>query len=329
MNKIIHFFTINEAKRDIYDIATKQLSFKNIALFPNTKGTIGIFFAKLITMILLPLKVDSCDTILIQYPYKKFYNYICRVAKFRGAKTITVIHDLRAFRRKRLTPKEEIKALSLSDSLISHNPSMTKWLRDHGFTKPIIDLNIFDYLSDSEPNINYNGDIVVVANYNLRRSRYILEFNNILINKNIIAYGASHDIDFSQFSNIIYKGKVQRDKLIATISGSWGLVWDGDSINECTGAWGEYLAINNPHKISFYLRCGIPVILWSKSAMADFIVKNKLGIAIDTLADLEQKIDSIDANEYAELCKNAVSIKQKLNDGYFIKQALQKTNLLR
>ena len=32
-----------------------------------------------------------------------------------------------------------------------------------------------------------------------------------------------------------------------------GLVWDGDSCSSCSGVCGEYLKINNPHKISFYL----------------------------------------------------------------------------
>jgi hypothetical protein len=328
MNKIIHFYSTNKAKNDISDIVCNQLGFKNIAILPNAKGKIKTFFAKVITMMLLPFKVGKGDVLLVQYPFKKFYPYICVMAKKRGAKTITLIHDLGSFRRKKLTEEGEIKKLSLTDYIIAHNDTMCNWLTDRNINRPVICLGIFDYISSSEPNTNHNGDIVIVSSYNNRRSKYLYEFDEVLQHSKVLAYGWCKEIDFSKFQHIIYKGTVPSSQLVSTIQGSWGLVWDGDSIDECTGAWGEYLKINNPHKISFYIRCGIPVVVWSQSAMAKFITENKLGIAVENLRELENKINSISQEEYDTMFASVKEFKEKLSRGYFVEKALQKTNII-
>ena len=52
------------------------------------------------------------------------------------------------------------------------------------------------------------------------------------------------------WKNLRFNGPKHSDEFVASVSGTgnWGLVWDGDSIDECSGQWGEYLKINNPHK---------------------------------------------------------------------------------
>lgn len=328
MNKVIHFYTNNKAKNDVSYIVCNKLGFNNIAQCKGAKGKIETFFAKVFTMLLLPLKIEPGDTLLIQYPFKKFYSYICYIANLRGAKTITLIHDLGSFRRKRLSEKKEIKMLSGTDFIIAHNETMCNWLIERKIQKPVISLDLFDYLSLTEPRVNHNGDIVLVSRYANRRSKYLYEMDRILNTSKIKAYGGNKEIDFSRFNNIIYKGNVASDELVSSIQASWGLVWDGDSIYECSGAWGEYLKINNPHKISFYIRCGIPVIVWSKSAMSKFIVDNKLGIDIDNLLELESRINSISKEEYSVIVSSVEKYRKKVADGYFIRQALHKTNII-
>ena len=62
------------------------------------------------------------------------------------------------------------------------------------------------------------------------------------------------------------------------------------SSETCKGSFGEYLRINNPHKTSLYLASGIPVIIWSKAALAEFIEKNKCGITVDSLYEIADKL---------------------------------------
>ena len=66
-------------------------------------------------------------------------------------------------------------------------------------------------------------------------------------------------------SRIVYQGEFSADELPAHLKGQFGLIWDGSSVNTCEGNFGEYLRYNNPHKISLYLACGLPVIIWAVS----------------------------------------------------------------
>ena len=73
----------------------------------------------------------------------------------------------------------------------------------------------------------------------------------------------------------------------------------------CTGVYGEYLRINNPHKTSLYLASEIPVIIWKEAALAKFIVDNKCGIAVDSLEDIKQALQDLSEEEYNEMKNNA------------------------
>ena len=85
----------------------------------------------------------------------------------------------------------------------------------------------------------------------------------------------------------------------------------------------EYLKINNPHKTSLYLACGIPVVIWSQAALADFIIQNKCGITVENIKDIENKLSSLSGDEYNTIKKNAEKIGMLLREGYYTKQAVK------
>ena len=134
------------------------------------------------------------------------------------------------------------------------------------------------------------------------------------------------------WENISYHGRIGSDEFIRTVKADWGLVWDGDTIDGCSGIWGSYLRINNPHKTSFYLRAGLPVIVWEESAMASFITSNHLGIAVNSLNELPEKLKAITSDEYALYKDAAMAMKENLNKGFYFKkayeQAAQKLDLI-
>ena len=68
---------------------------------------------------------------IMQYPLKKYYELVCDMAHVRGARVVTLIHDLGSFRRKALSVEREIRRLNHSDVVIAHNESM---LRGCGIT---------------------------------------------------------------------------------------------------------------------------------------------------------------------------------------------------
>ena len=69
------------------------------------------FVITLLSMIKVCFKLRSGDILIIQYPLKKYYTLLCNIVHYRGAKVITLIHDLGSFRRKRLTVLQEIDRL--------------------------------------------------------------------------------------------------------------------------------------------------------------------------------------------------------------------------
>ena len=114
------------------------------------------------------------------------------------------------------------------------------------------------------------------------------------------------------------------DELIKNLIGKYGLVWDGDSIETCSGGKGEYLKINNPHKLSLYLAVGLPVIIWDEAAEAEFVLRENVGFTIKSLYELPEKMESISDNDYKIMKKNAEIVGARLRNGEYMTRALKK-----
>ena len=264
--------------------------------------------------------------LVLQYPMKKYYSFVCSIARMKGTKVVTVIHDLGTFRRKKLNAKKEIERLSHSDYVIAQNETMRNWLIDHGFKKKLGVLEIFDYLSENSNTstkkaplpqyiVNYAGALTKRKNASLYEVKpYINSFIFQL-------YGNGFSDD-TKNPNFIYKGFMRSDDFINNMNGDFGLVWDGDSLDTCSGNFGIYLKYNTPHKISFYIRAHLPVIIWKDAAMAPFIERENVGFAISSLKELDEILNNFPIERYNEMKKNTIALSQKLKEGYFISKAV-------
>lgn len=67
----------------------------------------------------------------------------------------------------------------------------------------------------------------------------------------------------------------------------------------------------------------MPVIVWRKSAMAEFVLKNKVGIIIDKLDDISYELQKITEEEYKEMQENSKVIAQELMQGKYLTQAIK------
>lgn len=275
-------------------------------------------------------KVEKGSNLLIQFPithgsrYVQFYvNILKRIKKIN---ITLLVHDINSFRYNNPVIKDFI-FLKQADSIICHNDKMKNILGDklEGKIK-IVSLGIFDYLSDG----NYimkerrlNKEIAIAGNLCKEKSGYVYELNKI----NDVCfnlYGPNYCSEKYK-SNIKYFGKFEPDKLLNELNGSFGLVWDGPDIETCSGHYGDYLKINNPHKTSLYLAAGMPVIVWSKSAIADFVRKEKVGLCIDSIYEIPTAISSISEEDYEIMCKNALKVSKRLRNGYYTKKALDES----
>ena len=75
--------------------------------------------------------------------------------------------------------------------------------------------------------------------------------------------------------------------------------------------------------MSLYIASGLPVIVWRKSAMAEFVLKNKVGIVIDKLEDIGYEIKKITEEEYEEMKNNAKDISEELTKGEYLMQTIK------
>lgn len=326
MRYYIKIYSI-KPKEDINQIVEK-IGYQSIGPDIRKNGGVAHFLIKSLVLLCILFRISKGDVLLIQYPYKKFYKLSCNLVHLKGGKVITLIHDLGSFRRKKLTTEGENRLLMHTDYLICHNPSMHKFLVEHGFTKPIGDLQIFDYLSATEPasypTPHSPWQIVYAGGLGYKRNPFLYNLDDKMQGWELQLFGKSFEPDRAAgWKNIHFNGLLSPEELASRAEGDFGLVWDGESLNECSGDWGEYLLINNPHKTSFTLRIGLPVIIWKRAAMAPFIQQNKIGICIDSLEELNGILASLSAEAYSEMRTNAQQMSRQLANGYFTCEALK------
>jgi len=276
------------------------------------------------------IKIQPGSLVLIQYPLLGINNYMgrfIRALQRKSCKVACIIHDIDAIRSpdnaERI--KKEIKILCRYDGVIAHNPAMSAWLKNNGYTGKIVEIILFDYLVNKK-NIttnNNNGTDVVFAG-NLGRSVFLRDLKQISsISFGIYGPGfASETIKDGQ--NVRWKGVFSPDEIVNVIEGRFGLIWDGPSIDSCTGLMGEYLKYNTPHKISLYLTSGLPVIVPCTAAMAAYVKANHLGLCVNSLMELPQQLVSTSEESYSEMRANALKQRALLTEGYFLTIAVQR-----
>lgn len=318
----------NKAKTDIEQIML-DMGFKNVGLKQTTvHNKILSFFITLAGVLKMPFSIGRGDILVLQYPLKKYFSLACRLAHLRGAKVIALIHDLGSFRRKALTIDQEIKRLDNADYIIAHNESMRSWLLNHGIKAQVGILEIFDYLSTTVASQDNNRvsapySILYAGGLNPRKNTFLYEIGEHISSYRFNLYGNGFDASKAKGAeHFNYMGFVKSDELIATARGDFGLVWDGFSVQACTGDFGEYLQYNNPHKTSLYLRCQLPVIIWEKAALAPFVKRNAIGITVGSLTELNNILSDLTVDEYNTMKSNTIKLGQQLASGHYTRKAL-------
>ena len=260
--------------------------------------------------------------LFVQYPanIRLCYRYL---STFKSVRKLCIIHDLESLRGT-LSPAEEISLLGMFDYIISHNAKMTSYLREQGLKTPVIDLSIFDYLMNENFDVVecHDKNIVAFAG-NLQKSQFIYHLCDIP-NVRFALYGVKPDgLDSAlRPRSVEYGGAFSSEEVVKKLCGGWGLVWDGNSLDGCDGVNGQYLKYNCPHKTSMYIVAERPVIIWSQAAMADYILKKRLGIVVDNLNGIGDCIAKVSNEEYREMLENVKDEKKRLVAGQSLQNVL-------
>lgn len=268
--------------------------------------------------------LDADDVLLIQYPFylgTHVQNVIAKCLNAVHIKSVILIHDIPSLRLQSSSSSisKEISWLNKFKVLISHNSEMTKWLRNNGCTSELVNLKLFDYYINENDSpvkkIEYKTKPKVLFAGNIGKSKFLEKLNPKKFELDLIGIGDSNFIK----PNVKHLGAFAPEELPAHIKGEFGLVWDGNSLNDST----DYMRFNNPHKMSLYLASGLPVIVWDKAATAEYVENNRVGITIGSLTDLNSRLDNISKDEYVIYQQNAMNIAKKLREGFYTHSAIQ------
>lgn len=320
-----------KAKTDIEAIMAK-MGFVNLGLKQsNHKNKILDFILTFTGVVTAMLRLRKGDTLVLQYPMKKYYEAVCNVAHRKGAKVVTQIHDLNSFRSKRLTPKREMERLNHSDAVIAHNETMRNWLEQQGCKAVLEVLGIFDYLSP-QPIVSERPSptsapfsFFFLGNLNPKSNPFVYELAKRLKSSSFFLYGNNYHAELLDGAPTAeYEGYAKDFDLMAMNKGDFGLSWYGESLEEGVGKIGEYMAYNNPHKVSLYIRCHVPVILSKSAGLASFVERNGIGICVDDLNDLEGTLSKVTIDEYLKMRENVMLVSEKIASGYYFETAFSK-----
>lgn len=324
----------SKARNDIADILVNEGWEPLVVHHSEEKGTldkIKMLFLTRNDWSKIYHKIPEHSELLIQYPLA-MYPKVSTVAipflkkmKRKNVKLTFLIHDLDSLRGVYTNGEREF--LSTADVIIAHNPVMVEYLKQNGYSdKEIRSLNIFDYLTKDTVVGRKAGEkteVVIAGNLKREKAGYVYRLNEVEGEIQFRLYGPNYDGE-TQGKNVKYCGQYKPEELPEKLEGGFGLVWDGDDLGDCTGVFGEYMKYNNPHKTSLYLASGLPVIIWEKAAMAKYIEKNNLGIAVREMNEIPLKLKSLSEEDYRIMKSNVEIVGKQLCQGKMLLAVLGK-----
>ena len=308
-----------KAKTDIENIVQKEFEIKveNVKQIKKEKPSWIYEQILKIRRILCILKnIFSRELIILQVPFTNK-----KVMKLLKNK-VALIHDISGLQFvKDDLLEEEIDFYKSCNYVIAHNNKMKEYLISKGIDEnKIFVLELFDYICNCDYKENKIGEnpVIIYSGYLLKNKvPFLYQLEEEKMNFKINLYGMGIDKDIN--SKIKYNGSFSPLELPNKIEGDLGLVWDGniDESDENEG-FKRYTKYNNPHKLSCYMAAGIPVIVWKKAAIAEFVEKYNVGYTISNLYD----INDIDFADYEIKKENAMKISEKVKSAskYIIKK---------
>ena len=222
--------------------------------------------------------------------------------------------------------KKEISFFRRLKYFIVHNERMKQWLNENVGTVQSAETDFFDFLASPavrprtiSPNIVFAG--------NLSKSPFLEQVGQLQQgqpNLHFDIYGPHQTQEMLNQPNLSWHGVDDPYGLPQKLKGSFGLLWDGTSIQGMDGSIGRYMKYISHHKLSLYILSGLPIIVPSASAGEYLVKKYKIGVAVNNMSDIKETIDAISEEEYQQMRKNMQPLAKKISTGGCLKDALQR-----
>lgn len=272
-------------------------------------------------------RMQAGDELFIQWPCNVLpIQTVVWIAYVKRGKVSVLFHDIEKLRW--TTPKkDQVRAerflIKHSDLLVAHTDVMKKFLESEGAeASKITVLSSFDYLTNGPVKIERKKSTSVTFAGNLSKSAFLDSLDRSGMQIDVLCYGRKVD---REWEGICHYESFFRAEEVSELKGSWGLVWDGDSIESCTGELGNYLRYNSPHKLSLYIVAALPVIVWSGSALASYVKENNLGVVVDSLWDIPETIQSVSSEEYESFLSSLSKEALILSSGGHLQTCISKS----
>lgn len=252
-------------------------------------------------LLILLLTKSSKNTYFLQWPFyhilHRTRNIVYQCLKHKCKHLQILIHDINSLRNYPKDREMESKFFSIAELIIVHTDRMKDYLLEIGIPEQKIKiLTSFDYLTNDKINTNRTNTNTIIYAGNLLKSPFLQQIGS---HHGITIHCYGKEMPYSS-PNLKYKGAFKSEN-VSVLDGSWGLVWDGISVDSCAGDFGDYLRYNAPHKLSLYIAAGVPVIIWKGSGLAEYVVKKNLGVAVDSIVEIESIINKISTEEYENI----------------------------
>jgi hypothetical protein len=204
------------------------------------------------------------------------------------------------------------------------NASMDKWLKERVPQAVTAAINFHSFLTKPVYRKRIKSFEIVFAG-NLGKSPFLeqlglLKRQSPLLHFNL--YGPDASAPMLDQENVTYHGVEKPYELPEKLVGSFGLVWEGSSIEKPESSIGHYIQYITHHKLSLYIISGLPVIISVTAGTAPLVEKYKIGLTIHSLYELEAKINSVTEEEYQQMQANMRPLAEKASKGEFLADAV-------
>lgn len=283
------------------------------------------FILRIFEMMKLYFKLNKQDTIYFIFPvYAKMNTLFLKLLAYKKCNIICVYGDsdgLRHVDEKLL--KNELNFISFFNNIIVHNETMASWLQKQYPEKNIQSLCLFDYLTPQQQKNNRQKGTEIAFAGNLSKSKFLNHLDEIYISNPRLKFNLYGKNSFIEKVNCFYKGFFSPYDTPNNLQGSFGLIWDGASLENCEGDYGHYLMFSTPHKLSVYILASLPIIIHQDAAMAAFVLEKNIGFCVSSLYEIEEKINSISETEYQQMVENMKPIAKNISAGHYLQTAIE------
>lgn len=336
-----NFNAASKARIDLEKIL-KRMKLKEISVFKDTiTGNIRRVSLRKLTELLFLKASKYRDSNVIFQNGTGIDIFIAESLRkaFKNGKRIVFVHDVESLRygRKIDIIREKIVFPKFTHAICC-TEEMAEFLKEElGFEGKTYSYNIWDYLLEDISHLNFQEDFVLnsrkfviayAGNLSQWKSGFLNHIVKELTPKNYVMhlYGKGFDGEVKE-DVLEIKGAYPPDELPYKLKAHFGLVWDGESIDNISGTVGEYLKYNSPHKASLYIVSGLPLIVWKQAAIYRIVKDYNIGFGIDSLKEIDEVLPNISSSQYFLWKKNTIDLAQKLAQGKNLENVLEKVLL--